>query len=76
MLAQRNGSEGQTLLIAVSKCIGTLAPTIFMGVLGIESFMEPNRLVLVTGGLILFFDLAYIWLLNKAKIHEKGHVIQ
>ena len=76
MLAQRNGSEGQTLLIAVSKCIGTLAPTIFMGVLGIESFMEPNRLVLVTGGLILFFDLAYIWLLNKAKNHEKGHVIQ
>ena len=76
MLAQRNSSEGQTLLIAVSKCVGTLAPTIFMGVLGIESFMEPNRLVLVTGGLILFFDLAYIWLLSKAKINEKVRVIQ
>jgi len=71
MLAQRNGGEGQTLLIAISKCIGTLAPTIFMGVLGIGSFMEPNRLVLVTGGLILFFDLAYIWLLSKAKTNEK-----
>jgi hypothetical protein len=71
MLAQRNSSEGQTLLIAVSKCIGTLAPTIFMGVLGIGSYMEPNRLVLVTGGLIFFFDLVYIWLLSKAKQHEK-----
>ena len=76
MLAQRNGTEGQTLLIAVSKCIGTLAPTIFMGVLGVESFMEPNRLVLVTGGLILFFDLAYIWLLYKAKSREKVPVDQ
>ncbi len=72
MLAQRNSSEGQTLLIAVCKCIGTLAPSIFMGVLGIESLLEPNRLVLVTGGLILFFDLAYIWLLSRAKIHEKA----
>jgi hypothetical protein len=71
MLAQRNSSEGQTLLIAVSKCIGTLAPTIFMGFLGMGSFMEPNRLVLVTGGLIFFFDLVYIWLLIKSKQHEK-----
>ena len=76
MLAQRNSSEGQTLLIAISKCIGTLAPTIFMGVLGIESFMQPNRLVLVTGGLILFFDLAYIWLLSKSKFHEKIRGVQ
>ena len=76
MLAQRNSSEGQTLLIAISKCIGTLAPTIFMGVLGIESFMQPNRLVLVTGGLIFSFDLAYIWLLSKAKFHEKTKAIQ
>jgi hypothetical protein len=76
MLAQRNSSEGQTLLIAVSKCIGTLAPTIFMGDFGIGSFMEPNRLVLVTGGLIFFFDLAYIWLLSKAKSREKVSVGQ
>lgn len=75
MLGQRNSSEGQTLLIAISKCIGTLAPTIYMGVLGIESFMQPNRLVLVTGGLILFFDLAYIWLLSKVKIRENANNI-
>jgi hypothetical protein len=67
MLAQRGNSEGQSLLIAISKCIGTLAPTIFMGVLGISGLMAPNRLVLVCGILIFFFDLVYIWQLARLK---------
>lgn len=67
MLMQRGSSDGQTLLIAISKCIGTLAPTIFMGVLGINGYMEASRFVLVIGGLILVFDLVYIWLLAKTK---------
>jgi hypothetical protein len=70
MLIQRNSSDGQSLLIAISKCIGTLAPTIFMGVLGISGYMVANRFVLVIGGLIFFFDLVYIWLLAKTKQKE------
>lgn len=72
MLVQRSSSDGQSLLIAISKCIGTLAPTIFMGVLGISGYMVANRFVLVTGGLIFFFDLAYIWLLATTK--QKEHL--
>jgi hypothetical protein len=67
MLAQRNSREGQSLLIAISKCIGTLAPTIFMGALGIKGYMAPNPLVLVIGGLVFFFDLLYIYLLSKTR---------
>ena len=67
MLIQRNSREGQTILIAVSKCIGTLAPTIYMGVIGIKGFMAANSLVLVIGGLIFFFDLLYIILLTRVR---------
>lgn len=67
MLVQRNSREGQSLLIAASKCIGTLAPTIFMGILGIKGYMAPNSLVLVIGGLIFFFDLLYFFLLLKTR---------
>jgi hypothetical protein len=67
MLAQRNSREGQSLLIAIGKCIGTLAPTIFMGGLGIKGYMAPNSLVLVIGGLIFFFDLLYIYLLSRTR---------
>jgi len=70
MLSQRNSREGQSLLIAISKCIGTPAPTIFMGVLGIKGYMAPNSLVLVIGGLILFFDLLYIYLLSKTHLQN------
>lgn len=71
MLVQRNSSEGQSMLIAISKCVGTLAPTIFMGILGIKNLMAANHLVLVIGGLIFLFDLLYIWLLLKTRGKEK-----
>lgn len=75
MLAQRGSSEGQSMLIAISKCIGTLAPTIFMGILGISGLMAPNRLVLAAGILIFIFDLVYIWLLARIKRMERDHSI-
>jgi len=71
MLIQRSSSDGQSLVIAISKCIGTVAPTIFMGVLGITGYMKANRFVLVIGGLIFFFDLLYIWLLIMVKKKEQ-----
>lgn len=71
MLSQRGTSEGQSMLIAISKCIGTLAPTVFMGILGISRLMAPNRLVLACGILIFIFDLVYIWLLARVKQFQR-----
>lgn len=53
----RKGSEGQTLLIAVAKWIGTLAPTILFGI------YEQSPFILVLGAFCSIFDLIYIGLL-------------
>jgi hypothetical protein len=59
MFVTRRGASGQSLLIAVAKWIGTLAPTIAFGVLGHSVFF------LVCGALCTLFDLAYIGLLAR-----------
>ncbi len=61
MFIRRRGTKGQTKAIAVSKCIGTLAPTIQFGM------MFGNKLVLVTGLCILVLDIIYIWMLGKGE---------
>ncbi|MGQ0760605.1 MAG: transmembrane-type terpene cyclase [Acidobacteriota bacterium] len=72
MLAKRGGREGQSLLIAVSKWIGTLAPTILFGVVGQGGFPRGSFLILTVGLLCSMFDVIYIWLLAKAK---PAHVV-
>lgn len=75
MLVQRHSSKGQTMLIAISKWIGTLAPTILFGVLGIVGSgiaLEPMVFVLVIGILISVFDLIYIVMLARTKAAERG----
>jgi hypothetical protein len=67
MLARRGNREGQSLLIAVSKWIGTLAPTILYGVIGQGGFPRGSFLILTVGLFCSVFDLVYIWLLSKAK---------
>lgn len=57
MYAKRGSMEGQSILLAVAKWIGTLAPTILMGI------MTYNVIVLVTGIFCTVFDLIYISLL-------------
>ncbi len=57
MLVSRRGVEGQTLLIAVAKWIGTLAPTILFGMI------EQSLFITVVGVLCSVFDLIYIGLL-------------
>lgn len=57
MFVARRGSRGQTLLIAVAKWIGTLAPTIVFGV------YENATFILTLGILCSIFDLTYIGLL-------------
>jgi hypothetical protein len=74
MLFNRKNSNGQSMLIAVMKWIGTLAPTILFGVIGNDEFGGPNKLVLILGILIFIFDLVYILLLKKMK-HSEEKVI-
>ena len=61
MFVARRGPRGQSLLIAIAKWIGTLAPTIAIG------FLENNLFVIGIGLLCSVFDLAYIGLLLWAR---------
>ena len=66
MLAKRGSREGQSILIAVSKWIGTLAPTILFGVIGQGGFPRGSFLILTVGLLCSVFDMIYIWLVAKS----------
>jgi len=73
MLARRRSREGQSLLIAVSKWIGTLAPTILFGVIGQGGFPNGSFFILTVGLLCSVFDVIYIWLMMKTKpAHSRG----
>ncbi|UKA62611.1 hypothetical protein [Arthrobacter sp. FW306-04-A] len=61
MFVARRSLRGQSMLIAVAKWIGTLAPTITFGVL------ENSLFILGIGALCSVFDLTYIGLLLWAK---------
>jgi hypothetical protein len=61
MFVARQGSRGQSIVIAVAKWIGTLAPTIVFGILAGSAF------VLGVGLLCSVFDLAYLGLLLWAR---------
>ncbi|WP_449482614.1 transmembrane-type terpene cyclase [Streptomyces avidinii] len=57
LYASRRGRHGQSLVIAVAKWVGTLAPTVLFGI------VEDAPLVLGLGLLCAVFDLAYVALL-------------
>jgi len=63
LLVGRGNAEGQSIMIAVNKWIGTLAPTILYGLVGSGSFPHGSFLIAVTGGLCSVFDLIYLRLL-------------
>jgi len=65
MLVRRASREGQSLTIAVSKWLGTLAPTILFGIIGDGGFPKGSFLIVVVGFLCSVFDLIYIRLLLK-----------
>jgi hypothetical protein len=60
MLVRRGSTEGQSLTIAVSKWLGTLAPTVAFGLIG-----EPKPFILTVGLLCSAFDLIYIWMVSR-----------
>jgi hypothetical protein len=61
MFVARRGPRGQSMIIAVAKWIGTLAPTILFG------FIDGSAFVIGIGLLCSVFDLAYVGLLVWAK---------
>jgi hypothetical protein len=63
MFVGRRGPRGQSMTIAVAKCIGTAAPTIIFGV------YEGSAFILTLGILCFIFDVAYIVLLAWARMH-------
>ncbi len=65
MFVKRGTTKGQSMLLAIAKWIGTLAPTITMGI------MSTNYVVLTCGLLCTVYDLIYIVFLYKAKKNEK-----
>ena len=65
MLNRRKSSKGQSMLIAVCKCVGTVTPTIF-------GTIEGNTFILVTGVICFIFDLAYIYCLRHVIQKEKA----
>ena len=66
MLVARRGLRGQTLTIAIAKWLGTLAPTILIGVLGNSPF------ILGIGIMCSVFDVAYIGLVVWVKTHPNA----
>ncbi len=70
MLYNRNGTEGQSLTIAISKCLGTLAATIMFGIIRSFDINGPNKFMLITGLLIFIIDVVYIILLGKFRQME------
>ncbi|MDQ1638277.1 MAG: hypothetical protein QOF62_1616 [Pyrinomonadaceae bacterium] len=67
MLVKRGSREGQSLTIAVSKWLGTLAPTILFGIVGDGGFPNGSFLIVMVGTLCSVFDLIYIGLLLNTR---------
>lgn len=70
MLFERNDTKAQSMTIAICKCIGTLAPTIYGQLNGL------NIYVLLTGIICFVLDLAYIYFLAERKKQEKLDLAQ
>ena len=71
MLFQRGNTKGQSMLIAVFKCIGTLAPTLLGG------FVESvNWFIICTGAVSFVFDVIYIVFLAKAIQEERQNAAE
>lgn len=64
MLNRRRSSKGQTMTIAVCKCIGTLTPTIY-------GAMGGNMFIVVTGIICFVLDLLYIYFLQGVQKKER-----
>ena len=77
MLVSRGSREGQSLLLAVSKWIGTLAPTVQFGIFNNLGLQQGHILIIVAGSFCCVFDLIYIGLLARtARKTVTTHALQ
>ena len=67
MLRSRGSTRGQSMIIAVSKCLGTLTPTII-------GAMEGSLFIIVTGILCFVFDMIYIIALRSTAATEQKSI--
>ncbi|HEX3282554.1 MAG TPA: hypothetical protein VHR36_15065 [Pyrinomonadaceae bacterium] len=65
MLVRRGTREGQSFTIAISKWLGTLAPTILYGAIGEGGFPHGSGFIVIIGSLCSVFDLIYIFMFAK-----------
>jgi hypothetical protein len=66
MFLRRRGGNGQHMVIAVAKFIGTLAPTI------IYTFYFHNWVIAALGLFTAVLDVAYIWMLSRGEKFFQG----
>ena len=69
-LFRRGNTKGVSLIAAISKCIGTLTPTIYGAIFALK--LGLNNYIILTGILCLVFDLIYIYFLTRFKKQEEA----
>ena len=65
-LDREGSSRGQTMTIAVCKCVGTLTPTVY-------GTLEGNVFILITGIICFIFDMIYILYLRQVQLKKRKH---
>ncbi|WPR74761.1 hypothetical protein [Algoriphagus sp. NG3] len=65
MYFRRPDLKGQSLLIAIPKCIGTFSTTILFGIIGSKTAGGVHEAILYLGSIIVVTDLFYIFLVTK-----------
>lgn len=73
MYFRRKDLRGQSLLIAIPKCIGTFSTTLLFGLIGSKTAGGTHLIVLIMGLIIVFTDLTYITLLWRKKRALSDH---
>ena len=69
-LFRRGNTKGVSLIAAISKCIGTLTPTIYGAIFALK--LGLNNYIILTGILCFVFDLIYIYFLTRLKKQEEA----
>ncbi len=67
MFFRRPDLRGQSLLIAIPKCIGTFSTTILFGIIGSKTAGGVHEPILYIGLIIFVTDLVYITLVARKK---------
>ena len=67
MYYRRPGVQGQSLILAIAKFIGTLPLTIMFGIVGSKTGGGVHEPILYIGSVIFVLDVTYIYLVAKRR---------